>query len=75
MNVVYVVAPLYGEGRRWRWRLGRQTGGATMCRKRALRECRDVTQDMFGRAQRISITRQRTAIIGPGGTLMLYSSG
>ena len=67
MNVVCVVAPLYGEGRRWRMEdLAVQTGG-TYVTKELCMNVRDVTRDMFGRAQRVSVTRQRTAIIGPGG--------
>jgi len=67
MNVVCVMAPLYGEGRRWRMEdLAVQTGG-TYVTKELCMNVRNVTRDMFGRAKRVTVTKRRTAITEPGG--------
>ena len=67
MHVACVVAPEYGEGRRWRMEdLAVQTGGVYITTEAGL-SLRDVTREELGFAEHITVTRNRTAITGGGG--------
>lgn len=74
LDVVCVVAPLYGDGRRWRMTdMALQTGG-TFITKELCMNIRDVTRDMLGTAQKATITLNRTTIVGPGGDPLLVEN-
>ena len=67
MNVACVLAPEYGEGRRWRMDdLAVQTGGMYVTAEGGL-SLRDVTREMLGSAERVVVDRKRTTILGGGG--------
>ena len=67
MNVACVLAPEYGEGRRWRMDdMAVQTGGAYITTEAGM-SLRDVTRDMLGEAERITVTSKRTSIVGAKG--------
>lgn len=67
MDIVCVVAPLYGEGRRWRMAdMALQTGGIYITQELGI-DIRNVTRAMLGSAEKITITQNRTTIIGPRG--------
>lgn len=67
MNVGCVLAPEYGEGRRWRMDdLAVQTGGMFVSEEMGL-SLQDVSRDMLGSARRAIVTRGRTTIVGGGG--------
>jgi chaperonin GroEL len=67
MKVACVLAPEYGEGRRWRMEdLAIQTGGVFVTKEAAM-GIRDVTREMLGSADRVKVTRKRTIISGGHG--------
>lgn len=67
MGVACVVAPEYGEGRRWRMDdLAVQTGGMFVTEEGGL-SLRDVTREMLGSAERVVVDRKRTTILGGEG--------
>ncbi len=67
MNIVCVLAPLYGEGRRWRMEdMAVQTGG-TYISKELGTTLDDVTLDMLGSAEYVKVTHDRTLIMGGAG--------
>ena len=67
MNVACVLAPEYGEGRRWRMEdMAIQTGGLYMTEEAGL-SLRDVTRDMLGEAERVHVDGRRTTIQGGKG--------
>lgn len=67
MGVASVLAPEYGEGRRWRMDdLAVQTGGMYVTAEGGL-SLQDVTRDMLGSAERVVVDRKRTTIIGGEG--------
>ena len=67
MKVACVLAPGYGEGRRWRMDdLAVQTGGVYMTSEMGL-SIRDVTREMLGQANRVRATMKRTVIEGGKG--------
>lgn len=67
MKVGCVLAPEYGEGRRWRLDdLAVQTGAWVLSEETGI-SLRDVCQSQLGSAQYISITRTQTTITGGGG--------
>jgi len=67
MKVACVLAPGYGEGRRWRMDdLAVQTGGVYMTSETGL-SIRDVTREMLGQASRVRATMKRTVIEGGKG--------
>lgn len=67
MGVVCVMAPEYGEGRRWRMEdLAVQTG-ATYVIGEAGMSLRDVTRAHLGGANRVVVTGKRTTIVGGRG--------
>lgn len=67
MGVACVLAPEYGEGRRWRMDdLAVQTGGMFVTAEGGL-SLQDVTRDMLGGAERVVVDRKRTTIIGGEG--------
>lgn len=67
MKVACVLAPGYGEGRRWRMDdLAVQTGGVYMTSEMGI-SIRDVTRDMLGQANRVKATMARTVIEGGKG--------
>ncbi len=67
LEIVCVLAPLYGEGRRWRMAdMALQTGGVYVTRELCM-DIRNVTRDMLGTAEKITVTQNRTTMIGPGG--------
>ncbi len=67
MDIVCVLAPLYGDGRRWHMAdMALQTGGMYVSRDMGL-EIREVTRAILGTAEKATITQNRTTIIGPGG--------
>ncbi len=71
MDIVCVLAPLYGEGRRWRMAdLALQTGGMYVTKELGL-DIREVTRAMLGTAEKVIVTQNRTTIIGPGGDPVL----
>ncbi len=67
MKVACVLAPEYGEGRRWRLDdLAIQTGGAFVATEAGM-SLRGVTRDMLGSAERVVVTSRTTTIVGGGG--------
>lgn len=67
MKVACVMAPEYGEGRRWRLDdLAVQTG-ATFVTSDAGMSLRGVTREMLGSAERVTVTARQTTIIGGAG--------
>ena len=67
MNVACVLAPAYGEGRRWRMDdIAVQTGGMFVSEEMGI-SIRDVTREMLGSADRVKVTRKRTIISGGHG--------
>lgn len=67
MQVVAVMPPLYGDGRKWRMEdLAVQTGARLVSKDFGL-EVQDVTADWLGSAQRVRVTKTQTVITGPGG--------
>ena len=67
MKVACVLAPGYGEGRRWRMDdLAVQTGGVFITGEMGL-SIRDVTREMLGQASRVRATMKRTVIEGGKG--------
>ena len=67
MNVACVLAPEFGEGRRWRMDdMAVQTGGIYITTEAGL-SLRDVTREMLGEAERIVVTSERTSITGAKG--------
>ena len=67
MNVACVIAPEYGEGRRWRMDdMAIQTGGAYITTEAGM-NLRDVTREMLGEAERVTVTPKRTSIVGAKG--------
>ena len=67
MNVACVLAPEYGEGRRWRMDdLAVQTGGLYITDEAGL-SLRDVTRDMLGEAECVHVDGRRTTIMGGKG--------
>ncbi len=74
MDIVCVVAPLYGDGRRWRMAdMALQTGGIYVTKDLCL-DIRNVTRDMLGTAQKVTVTQNRTTMIGPGGDPVLVEN-
>ena len=67
MNVGCVLAPEYGEGRRWRMDdLAVQTGGVFVSEEMGL-SLRDVNREMLGSARSVKVTRHRTTIVDGAG--------
>ena len=67
MGVACVLAPAYGEGRRWRMDdIAVQTGGMFVSEEMGI-SIRDVTREMLGSADRVKVTRKRTIIQGGHG--------
>lgn len=67
MDIVCVLAPLYGEGRRWHMEdLAIQAGGVFIAKELCM-DVRKVTREMVGTAEYVKVTKQQTAMIGPGG--------
>lgn len=67
MQVVAVMPPLYGDGRKWRMEdLAVQTGARLVSKDFGL-EVQDVTADWLGSAQQVRVTKTQTVITGPGG--------
>lgn len=67
LDVVCVLPPLYGDGRKWRMEdLAVQTG-ATLISKDIGLDIRDVTRDMLGSAKRVRVTKNQTVITDPMG--------
>lgn len=67
MNVACVLAPEYGEGRRWRMDdLAVQTGGLFVSEEMGL-SLRDVDRAMLGSAAHVLVERNRTTITGGTG--------
>ncbi len=67
MKVACVLAPGYGEGRRWRMDdLAVQTGGVYVSSEMGL-SIREVTREMLGQADRVRVTMKRTVIEGGKG--------
>lgn len=67
MDIVCVLAPLYGEGRRWRMEdLAVQTGGVYITKDLGL-DVRNVTREMVGSARYVKVTKQQTSIVEPHG--------
>ncbi|MDO4545656.1 MAG: molecular chaperone GroEL [Bacillota bacterium] len=67
MNVVGVLAPLYGEGRRWRLEdMAVQTGGVFITEELGM-DIRDIKAEMMGTAEYVKVTANRTIITGAGG--------
>lgn len=67
MQVVAVMPPLYGDGRKWRMEdMAIQTGARLVSKDFGL-EVRDVAADWLGSAQRVRVTKTQTVITGPGG--------
>lgn len=67
LDIVCVTAPLYGEGRRWRMDdMAVQTGGVYVTGELGM-DIRQVTREMLGTARHVRITKDQTAITGPGG--------
>ncbi len=67
LEIVCVLAPLYGEGRRWRMAdMALQTGGVYVTKELCM-DIRNVTRDMLGTAEKITVTQNRTTMIGPVG--------
>ncbi len=67
MKVACVLAPEYGDGRRWRLDdLAVQTG-ATFVTSDAGMSLRGVTREMLGSAERVTVTARQTAILGGAG--------
>lgn len=67
MKVACVLAPEYGEGRRWRLDdLAVQTGGVFITAEAGL-SLRGVTREMLGSAEHVTVTPRQTTIVGGGG--------
>ena len=67
MNVACVLAPEYGEGRRWRMEdIAIQTGGMFVSEEMGL-SIRDVDRAMLGSAKSICVDGKRTTISDAGG--------
>lgn len=67
MDIVCVLAPLYGEGRSWRMEdMAVQTGGVYLTQASGL-DIRKVTLDMLGSADYVKVTKGRTVVMGGGG--------
>jgi chaperonin GroEL len=67
MNVACVLAPGYGEGRRWRMQdIAVQTGATYMTEELGV-ALRDVTRDELGGAERVLVQGKRTTIFGGKG--------
>lgn len=67
MNVAVVLAPAYGEGRRWRMEdLAVQTGGAYITKELGF-SLRDVTREELGGADKVLVQAKRTTIFGGHG--------
>lgn len=67
IEVVCVIAPMYGEGRRWRMEDMAVQTGATFVTGELGMNIRDVTRDMLGTAACVRVTKEQTVITGPGG--------
>ncbi|MGI6229405.1 MAG: Hsp60 family chaperonin [Tractidigestivibacter sp.] len=67
MNVACVLAPGYGEGRRWRMQdIAVQTGATYMTEEQGV-ALRDVTREELGAAERVRVQGKRTTIFGGKG--------
>jgi chaperonin GroEL len=67
MNVACVLAPEYGEGRRWRMQdIAVQTGATYMTEEMGV-ALRDVTRNELGEAERVLVQGRRTTIFGGKG--------
>lgn len=74
MDIVCVIAPLYGDGRRWRMAdMALQTGGVYVTKELCM-DIRNVTRDMLGTAQKVTITQNRTTMVGPAGDPILVEN-
>lgn len=67
MDIVCVIAPMYGEGRQWRMEDMAVQTGATFVSKELGMNVREVTRDMLGTAAYVRVTKDQTVITGPGG--------
>lgn len=67
LNTACVMAPEYGEGRRWRMDdLAVQTGGVFITTEAGY-SLNDVTREMLGSAQKVTVAARQTTIEGAGG--------
>ncbi len=74
MDIVCVLAPLYGDGRRWRMAdMALQTGGIFVTKDLCL-DIQNVTREMLGTAEKVVVTQNRTTMIGPGGDPQLVEN-
>lgn len=67
LDVVCVLPPLYGDGRKWRMEDMAVQTGATLITKDIGLDIRDVTRDMLGSAKRVRVTKNQTVITDPMG--------
>lgn len=67
LDVVAVLPPLYGEGRKWRLEDMAVQTGATLISRELGRDIRQVTPELFGAAGQIRVTRNQTVISAPAG--------
>ncbi|MBQ9147998.1 MAG: chaperonin GroEL [Oscillospiraceae bacterium] len=67
LDVVCVLPPLYGDGRKWRMEDMAVQTGATLITKDLGLTIQDVTLDMLGSAKRVRVTKNQTVITGPNG--------
>lgn len=67
LDIVGILPPLYGEGRKWRLEdLAVQTGGTFITEDLGL-SLADVTSKMLGTAKYVKVERSKTTILGAGG--------
>lgn len=67
LDIVCVLPPLYGEGRKWRMEdMAVQTGATFISRELGF-DIQEVTLDMLGSAKHVKVTKDQTVITGPGG--------
>lgn len=67
LDIVCVLPPLYGDGRKWRMEDMAVQTGATFISKELGFDIQEVTLDMLGTAKHVTVTKNQTVITGPGG--------
>lgn len=67
LDVVCVLSPLYGDGRKWRMEDMAVQTGATLITKDLGMDIQDITLDMLGSAKHVKVTKDQTVITGPKG--------
>lgn len=67
LDVVCVLPPLYGDGRKWRMEDMAVQTGATLITKDLGLNIQDVTLQMLGQAKHVKVTSNQTVITGPMG--------